>query len=95
VGVETLSPAEQPDRGPDRLKAQQWSRALLWGIVLIVVLVFSALAIVRFSRRFRSALFSDKRSPTADVDVWKMHRLAEDALEDQADDGPDSVPPRK
>jgi hypothetical protein len=74
---------------------------LFWGTFLVVVLVASAIAIIRFSRRFRTYLLRDRREPTHYQDVWAMHKLPTELVDEEPDldnepppfDSPDDGPP--
>jgi hypothetical protein len=76
----------------------------LWLSVLLLVLFFSAAAIIVFSRRFRAYMLVGRGGPTPYTDVWSMHRLPGEAaagreVEDGGEDddrpmfGPDQSPP--
>jgi hypothetical protein len=96
------------DGAGGRREVRRWSETLLWLSVLLLVLFFSAGAIIVFSRRFRAYVLVGRGSPTPCTDVWSMHRLpgeaaarrdAEDDQEDGGEDdgrplfGPDKSPP--
>ncbi len=49
-----------------------------YGIVLIVILFTSLIALLRISRNFRRNFLSDRPKATDTRDVWKMHRLPDD-----------------
>lgn len=71
-------PAARPTAASPQ-KLAPLREALLWGFVLFLVFLVAAGVIVRFSVRFRGLIASRPRSRTPDGDVWKMHRLPEDA----------------
>ncbi len=76
----------------------RWARALSLALVLLVILVFSWLVILVFSRRFRAWwLPPSPPPPTPADDLWARHRLPPDALRDWVDepppDGPAGDPP--
>jgi len=61
---------------PDKL-AQALPAFLAVGVVLVLVFLFGAFAITRFSRRYREVL-GHKRAPPSDAsDVWARHRVPE------------------
>jgi hypothetical protein len=57
---------------------------MLWGVVLLVILVFAAAAIVVFSRRYSAYLARKRSAPTPVDDVWSMHHSPD--LDDLDDD---------
>lgn len=59
--------------GPHQLR-----QMLFWTIVVLIVFVFSSLAIRRFTRAYKANLLRSPARPTASEDVWKMHRLPAD-----------------
>ena len=63
-------------------RVARWVRALFWSVVLLVVLIFAAIAIVVFSRRYRRYLLRGRQAPTPSDDLWTMHRLPPEALSD-------------
>lgn len=99
IRVMLAAPASRPASMKDDPRAVKWRSIALLALVLIGILVVAALVIVRFSRRFRGFLLRKPGPPTANEDVWAMHRLppdedaplAEDAaaLDDFHDDDDD------
>jgi len=85
----TSLPAEMPE---DR-RVRAWGQTMVWGVVLLVILVFAAAAIVVFSRRYSTCLASKRSAPTPVDDVWLMHDApdvdADDDDDDDADDDDD------
>lgn len=57
---------------------QQLRQMIFWTIVVLIVFVFSSLAIRRFTRAYKDNLLRSPARPTASEDVWKMHRLPAD-----------------
>lgn len=55
-----------------------WRQTFFWAVVLFIVFLVAALAILRFSLRYRSYVLRDEPPPTASEDVWAMHRVADD-----------------
>jgi hypothetical protein len=88
------SPSEKPRAAsaPARKKTDprvaRWIRTLYWSLVLIVILLFAAIAIVVFSRRYRAYLLRGRQKPTPSDDIWAMHKLPPDSLSD-SDSPPD------
>jgi hypothetical protein len=70
----------------------KWRQIFFWSVVLLLVLMVSAGAIIRFSLRFRTLILRDESPPTESADVWAMHRFPEKfEFEDGGesdDDGP-------
>ncbi|MCA9255543.1 MAG: hypothetical protein KDA33_07885 [Phycisphaerales bacterium] len=81
----TSSPAEALKKDP---RYQRWRVSLTWGLIILITFVTAAAAIIVFSRGFRRWIVREQKQPTADDDVWAMHRSPEVTDED---DGP--VPP--
>lgn len=68
-----------------RPSAHDMATMLIFGLVVVVVFLFGTLAIMRFSRHYRSMLLDEPKEPTASDDVWKQHRLPEDWRDQQED----------
>ncbi len=82
--VAALAAATQPAA---RFSAGQLGRLLLWTTILLIVFLAASLAIRRFSLAFRRYLLRAPTRPTADDDVWKMHRLPDGWDEHRKPDG--------
>lgn len=71
-----------PTSGPAGLQSDprvvMWRSALFWGVIIFFVFLVAALAIVRFSERYRRYLAGRTNPPTPSEDVWKMHKLPKD-----------------
>ncbi|MEK6644905.1 MAG: hypothetical protein AABZ08_13465 [Planctomycetota bacterium] len=79
VTLQTAPPAaSQParDMAHDPRMAK-WRQVFFWSVVLLLVLIVSAGAIIRFSMRFRTLILRDESPPTESADVWAMHRFPE------------------
>ncbi len=61
-----------------------------YGILLIVVLFTSLIALLRISRNFRRHFLGEHVKPTPTSDVWKMHRVP-DVPPDDNDDQPEKT----
>lgn len=70
------APATRP--APFPIGPHQLRQMLFWTIVVLIIFVFSSLAIRRFSRAYKANLLRSPERPTASEDVWKMHRLPAD-----------------
>ena len=68
----------------------RWSRAMFLTLVLLVIFLFSALAIMVFSRRYQAYLARGRRRPTPSEDVWSMHQLPPDSDAPPDPDSPSS-----
>lgn len=77
---------------PQKILPQVGIPMVAYGILLIVVLFTSLIALLRISRNFRRHFFSEPSQPTSTSDVWKMHRVPDDvpAQENLPDD--DGIP---
>lgn len=58
----------------------------LQGMVLVVVLFISVIALVRVSRRYRQHLLKHSPGPSATADVWRMHRVPDASDDDTESD---------
>lgn len=67
-------------------RAIRWRKTLFWSTLIIFVGIVASIAIVRFSRRYADYLRDDPTAPTASEDVWSMHRLPPNAVEDATGD---------
>jgi len=71
-----------PSSGPGGLSPGErlvlWRSTLFWGLFILMIFVVAALAIVRFSVRYRRYLSDRRTKPTPTEDVWKMHKLPDD-----------------
>jgi hypothetical protein len=61
-------------------------------VVLVGIFTISMYAFRVWSRRFRRLLLHKPAPPTPDADVWAMHRLPEDALDETPEAPPDAEP---
>lgn len=66
----------------------RWRQTFFWGIVLLIIFLISAGVIIRFSLRYRKYLLSGKSAPTPTEDVWKMHKVPKDELDEPGPDEP-------
>lgn len=77
-------------------RAIRWRKTLFWSTLILFVGIVASIAIVRFSRRYAAYLKEGPSTPTASEDVWAMHRLppnaVEDATGDAASEDPDEPP---
>lgn len=85
----------QPTSGPDRMRegprVSAWWQVMVWGVVLLVILVFATAAIIVFSRRYSAYLATKRTGPTPVDDVWSMHKapdLGDNGDGDGDGDGP-------
>ena len=80
----------QPTDAPDKTEARQLSKTLFWSFIIFLVVIFAAVIIVMFSRRFKAYINPKTHShaPTQTYDVWAMHKLPDGAI-DELDDDPD------
>ena len=67
-------------------------RVLYVLILLVSILTVSLVAFRLWSRRFRKILLHKPAPPTPNADVWAMHRLPQDALEEFTEPPPDAEP---
>lgn len=76
------APHVWPVGSGDSATAVAQARYVLWGLLLLVVVVLgfivAALAMVRWSRRFRANLLRRRRPATPYDDIWSMHRLPDE-----------------
>lgn len=73
VNATGMSPAERA-----RVVRAVW-QYLLFGLVLVLLVIFGTYAIVRASRRYRAASEAKKKKPPDRLDAWSMYKLpAED-----------------
>ena len=77
-----------PAASGDSATAVAQARYVLWGLLLLVVVVLgvtaTALALVRWSRRFRARLLRRRRPAPPYDDIWRMHRLPDEPDEQDA-----------
>lgn len=59
-----------------------WLRAVFWLAILLFAFVIALSAFLRWSRRYRQKLFRHRSEPTEYADAWSMHRLPDDAVDD-------------
>lgn len=82
------APHVWPAGSSDSATAVAQARYVLWGLLLLVVVVLgfivAALAMVRWSRRFRANLLRRRRPATPYDDIWSMHRLPDEPDEQNA-----------
>lgn len=60
----------------------RWRQTFFWGVVLLIIFLISAGVIIRFSLRYRKYLLSGKSAPTPTEDVWKMHKVPTELMEE-------------
>jgi hypothetical protein len=58
---------------PSKAKVRALYAAVVYSLILFIILLAGALAIIRFSRRFRAYVGRSERKPTQNADVWAMH----------------------
>lgn len=63
----------KPARLHDDPRVQRWWFTMGWGVVLIVAFLAGSMAIILFSRRFKTLLKPNRSGPTPSSDVWAMH----------------------
>src|SRR5262249_37968666 len=90
--------AESPSIDPiakerARKEARRLRQALALTIIMLVIFLFAAITIVRFSRRYRRYLGTRKSPPTPNADVWSMHKVPESLDPSAAEDDPDAPDP--
>jgi len=51
-------------------------------ILLLIMFLFGALAVVIGTRRWRAMAEHKRAAPTPNADVWAMHKVPEDYLDD-------------
>lgn len=92
----TIAQAQPVDAGgaaqdalqhPARLYA-----ALVYGLILLVIVVFGTWALVLFSRRYRDRLRHKPAESTPVPDVWSMHKPPDVFDPDEQDREPDDEP---
>ncbi len=76
------SPTSLPAKMREDSRVRAWWQVMVWGVVLLVILVFATAAIIVFSRRYAAYLATRRSKPTVVDDVWSMH-----ASPDLDDDG--------
>lgn len=78
----------QPTDAPDKTEARQLSKTLFWSFIIFLVVIFAAVIIVMFSRRFKAYINPKTHShaPTQTDDVWAMHKLPDGAIDELNDD---------
>jgi hypothetical protein len=83
--------SEATTSAPAGLPSQvaRWRAVLLGSVLLLLVLIVGALAIIRFSRRYRSYILRRPHEPTPADDVWLLHQLPEES-ESEPEPPPDS-----
>ncbi len=80
---------DRPHATPkQKAKAKKLAAVLAYTSVLLLIFVIGSWAIVRFSRRFQNYLVRGDKAPTQSDDVWAMHRLPPDAMEQLDEDDP-------
>ena len=76
------APHVWPVGSSDSATAVAQARYVLWGLLLLVMVllgfIVAALAMVRWSRRFRASLLRRRRPATPYDDIWRMHRLPDE-----------------
>jgi len=84
VGQANVQPATRPKLPPEKkARARALATALVYGFLLLLTFLILWLAIMRFTRRYRAYLAQSKSKPTPVEDVWLMHKLPPEALEDE------------
>jgi len=78
----TSNPADALKKDP---RYQRWRVSLTWGLIILITFVTAAAAIIVFSRGFRRWVVRDEKRPTADDDVWAMHKSPDLPDDDDAD----------
>ncbi len=92
TGVEA---GDSPGTPTSARRLARWGYAFGWGLVITLAGIFGAIAIVVFSRRFRSHILRGPRQTTQYTDAWRMYRLPPDSsVNDGANDcDPETKPP--
>lgn len=76
------SSVEPPQR--DAGDAQRvGAAAIILGGVLVVVLLVAGYALLRITRQYATASLGKKAEPTPTDDVWAMHQLPEESVDDE------------
>jgi hypothetical protein len=60
-----------------------WMRATFWLAILMFAFVIALSAFLRWSRNYRRRLLRTPPEPTPYTDAWAMHRLPDDATDDE------------
>ncbi len=76
---------------PGRIMPVVSAGMMMYGMVLIVVLFASVIALMRISRNYRNAFLTTRPKPTPVSDVWQMHKTPDIPLEDEPP--PEAGPP--
>jgi len=82
----TATTATRPASVRDDPRVQSWGRAMVWGVVLVLVFIVGTWAIIVFTRRYLQFLNRESSEPTAVDDVWSMHRLPPETDLEATDD---------
>jgi TRAP-type C4-dicarboxylate transport system permease small subunit len=69
---------QQEDPGPMPVPTEQWYRAVIYLVLLVMGLAVCMFALLRLSRRYRERLLRKPDKPTPTPDIWRMHKLPED-----------------
>jgi hypothetical protein len=82
---------------PSLSQLQALGQMLLYLLLLLLVFVLGSWAIMRGSRRFLGNILRRPAEPTPTSDVWSMHRLPDENLDDDDDvqDSESSVDPNE
>ncbi len=88
-GAEAIQSHKLDPPDPARVLPAVGAGMVVYGTILTIIFFVSVTAFYRLSRNYRKNLLRKppKRTPTADV--WKMHRLPDNADDDQAPVAPD------
>jgi len=73
---------------PDQVMPILSTGMLLIGALLLLVLVVSLFALVRISRHYRQSISRRPSKPSLTADVWKMHKIPQDAEGPLSDEPP-------
>lgn len=75
----TTQPSDSPSKRESLL---HWRQVFFWSVVLLLIFFIAAAVIIRFSLRYRAYLFREKPPPTPNEDVWRMHRVPEQDVQE-------------